>query len=296
MAPAPLICVCIKPVWRTDVALRLHPAGHGLRADEALRVPNGADLAALRLALTLRASHPELRVLALTVGPAADETVLREALAAGADAVLRIGPAALPAAPGAVDGSGADTRARAAAVASALRPRSPALVLTGDRSADTGAECFGGFLAQALGADFAHRVTALRRDGDGWQATVRLERGYGQELRLAAPAVLTVPAQLPRPAYAALPAWLAARQAAVPVEAGGPAPDAGTADAETALRVPVPRVKRHPVPPSALDAEARIRAMVTFQPAGGGGTVVSGGTPREQAEAMLALLRERGYA
>lgn len=296
MAPASLICVCIKPVWRTDVALRLHPAGHGVRAEEALRVPNGADLAALRLALTLRVAHPELRVLAVTVGPAADEPVLREALADGTDEVLRIEPAALPAAPGAVDASGVDTRARATAVAGALRPRSPALVLTGDRSADSGAECFGGFLAQALGADFAHRVTALRRDGDGWQATVRLERGYGQELRLAAPAVLTVPAQLPRPAYAALPDWLAARQAAVPVAAAGAAPDAGPADAETTLRVPVPRVKRYTVPPATLGAEARIQAMVTFRPAGTGGTVVTGGTPREQAEAVLALLRDRGYA
>jgi len=212
-APSTLICVCLKPVWRTDVPLRLDAAGRAPRAAEALAVANGADLAALRLALELRAALPGGRVLALTVGPPAAAAVLREALAAGADEVLRVWGADWPAAEPPVDGTGGVARALAAAAAEALRPRAPRLVLTGERSADQGQELFGGFLAAALGADFAHRATDVRPAGAGWQATALLERGYGQVLTLAAPALATVSERLPRPSYAALPAWLASRAA-----------------------------------------------------------------------------------
>jgi len=72
--------------------------------------------------------------------------------------------------------------------------------------------------------------------------------------------------------------------------AGGPAPQ----PAETALRIPLPRVKRYRVPGGGLPAEARIRALVTLA-AQGGGTVLAGEPPEAQAEAILARLRERGY-
>jgi electron transfer flavoprotein beta subunit len=295
MTPAPLLCVCMKPVWRTDVPLRLDEAAHAPRPGEALRAANAADLAALQLALGLRAAEPALRVLALSVGPPAAEGLLREALAAGADEALRVWGADWPAG-AAVDAAGDLTRAHAVAAARALRGRcggagAPALVLAGERSADTGQESFGAFLAAELGAAFAHRITAARRGWVGWRVMVRLERGYGQALELPAPAVATVSAQLPRPGEASLPAWLASRRAAIPVlSVDGPAPRAGA----TTLRVPVPRVKHHPVPGQGLDAEARIRAMVTLE-AGQGGALLAGETPEAQAEAILTLLRERGY-
>jgi electron transfer flavoprotein beta subunit len=297
MAAAPLLCVCMKPVRRTDVPLRLDAAAQAPRAEESLLAPDPADLAALRLALELRGALPGARVLALSVAGPETEALLREGLAAGADEVLRVWGAAWPEPePGAappLDASGGATRARALAAAAALRARAPALVLAGERSADSGGECFGAYLAAALGAAFAHRVTAVRPrpGGAGWDVTVRLERGYGQALALPAPAVATVSAQLPRPGYAALPAWLASRAAAVPVarvETPPPTP------APTHLRLPVPRVKRTHVPAAGLSAEERIQAMVTL-PAGAGGTVLAGQPPEAQAEAILALLRERGY-
>ncbi|HKI96865.1 MAG TPA: hypothetical protein VKB51_00190 [bacterium] len=291
MAPAPLLCVCMKPVWRTDVPLRLDAGGHGPRAGEALSATNAADLSALQLALSLREAEPSLRVLALSVGPPAAEAVLREALATGADEALRVWGTHWPPAGDAVDGTGNLTRAHATAAAEALAERAPLLILAGERSADTGHECFGAFLAAALGAAFAHRITEARREGTGWQVAVRLERGYGQPLELPAPAVVTVSAQLPRPGYAALPAWLTSRRASIPVQAAaGPLPE----PAPTTLRVPVPRVKQHPTQGRGLDAEARIHGMVALE-AQGGGTVLANQPPEAQADAILALLRERGY-
>jgi electron transfer flavoprotein beta subunit len=326
MPPAVLLCVCLRPAWRTDVPLRLHPAGAALRGEDALAVTGPAELAALQLALTLRDRLREglgasARVLALSVAPPAAEGVLREALAAGADEVLRVwgrdgsstadaepgtpagtrsgAPSGTP--PGVVDAAGDATRALARAAASVLRPRAPALVLTGERSGDSGHEVFGGFLAAELGAAFAHRATEAEPaapDGSRWRVTVRLERGYGQVLELAAPAVITVAASLPRPGYAGLPAWLASRRAAVPalvptIEPATP-PTHAARRGETTLRVPVPRVKRYTVPGQGLSAEARIRAMVTLE-AQGGGTLLSDASPEAQAEAVLRLLGERGY-
>jgi electron transfer flavoprotein beta subunit len=289
-APA-LLCVCIKPAWRTEVPLRLDAAGRGPRPAEALVAADPAALSALALALALRAAEPGVRVLALAVGPPAAEAVLREALAAGADEALRVWGADWPAAAPPVDAGDGVTRAHAAAAAQALRSRAPALVLAGERSADTGHEAFGAALAGELGAAFAHRCSELRRAGAGWQALVRLERGYGQPVALPEPAVATVSARLPRPAEASLPAWLAARAAAIPLFAAeGPPPQAGPG----ALRVPLPRTKRLPVPGAGLSAEERIRALVEL-PAQGGGTVLADASPEAQAEAVLALLRERGY-
>lgn len=291
MPPAPLLCVCIKPAVRTDVHLRLDEAGHAPRADEVLLAANAADLAALQLALSLRGRHAELRVLALSVGAPAAEGVLREALAAGADEALRAWGGAWPDDAGTFDGSADSTQAHAVAAAELLRPRAPLLVLAGERSADRGNECFGAFLAAALGAAFAHRVTEVRREDAGWRVTARLERGYGQELALASPAVVTVSAQLPKPGHAALPAWLASREAAVPLVAvDAPPPPA----VSTRLRVPVPRVKRTHAPQPGLSAEQRIQAMVTLE-ARGGGTVLGGEPPEAMADAMLRLLHERGY-
>ncbi len=297
MRPATLLCVCLKPVLRTEVPLRLDPAGAGVRAVEAQAVTNPADLAAVEQALALREGvGAGTGVLALTVGPPAADAVLREALALGCDAVLRVWHAAWPPHAGALDGTARATRSAAEAAAAVLHDRTPALVLTGERSADAGHACFGAFLAHALAADFAHRVTRVAPAAQGgWEVVVRLERGYGQALALGTPAVVTVSAQGPRPAEAPLPAWISAQQTPVPVEAVGLAPAAA---AETTLRIPVPRVKRYAVPPATLPAEARIQAMVAME-AGSGGTLLDArgsATDRDAAvDAAVALLRERGY-
>lgn len=289
------LIVCLKPVWRTDVALRLDESGRAVRAEEATRGLGAADLAALRRALDLRdgGTVGPARVLALTVGPQPAAEALREALAAGADEAVRVWGADWPTdAADALDGAAGTTRALAEAAAAVAAPREPALVLCGERSGDTGHECFGAFLARALGAAHAHRAAELAAADGGWRVGVKLERGYVQAMTLARPAVVTVAAGGARPAYASLPAWMESRRAAIPVaDPGTPRPSAP----HTTLRAPVPRVKRYTVPPSDLGAEARIRAMVTLESGGGGTLVEAEAGAGAQAEAILRLLRERGY-
>lgn len=317
------LAVCLKAAWRTDVPLRLAESGASVRPDGAEPALAPADAGALALALALRAqlapsAAAPPRLIALSVGPPACERVLRDALAAGADEVLRIWPEAWSDAPAQpFDGSAARTRARALLAAEALRPRGspgaplapgsagepqapgaqgPLLVLTGEASPDEGHAAFGAFLAQALGLPFAHRATRLDPAPGGWAALVKLERGYTQELMLERSAVVTLAGPgVPLP-EASWPAWLASRTATIPLlRPAPPRPAEGAPEAATVLRAPVPRVKRIAAPDSSLSAEQRIRALIGT-PAQGSGTVLpaSEGVER-QVDAVLALLKERGY-
>ncbi len=337
------------------MAPRLAESG-GVLPDGAEPVLNPADGAALAMALQLRsalrpcsalgpssalwagsalqpssalrpsaASHTQAsgqadapaRLLALAVGPQAWEPVLRAALAAGADEVLRIWPAGWPdaadaAGPRMLDGSGTGTRLHAALAAAALRTHMAAgalLVLTGESSADDGHGCFGAFLAHALGLGFAHRVKRLETapagasadSAAGWSALVKLERGYTQELTLERSAVVTVAAPGDPLSEASWPAWLASRTAPIPLlEPAPPAPGELAPPTATALRPPLPRVKRYRVPSSSLSAEERIQVLVGGPPHQGGGAhsgaslLPAGEGVERQVEAVAALLKERG--
>ena len=154
----PLVVVCLRhAAARPDVDLltgAVRPPVHGAG-------PAPAELAALELGLRFAAAwHGE--VLAVTAGPPAAEATLRDALAAGAAGVLRVDwPEA-----DYLDGLAADEQALAAALAGALGPRRPALVLCGDRSADRGTGALPAFLAHELGAAQALGLVSLTLPGD----------------------------------------------------------------------------------------------------------------------------------
>lgn len=290
------IVACLKFCHRTEVPLRLSEAGGALAEGVEPGLPAAQDLAPLLAARALGAQLPAagVRLIALSVGPPAWDSLLRHALALGADQAVRVwgrgwgrvGKSARE------DGSAATTGANAAAAAEAMADLAPALVLTGEKSGDTGRECFGAMLAHGLGAHFAHRATELAPDGEVWRVRVKLERGYTQEMELGRPAVITLAVQPLELPYASLPDWMASLSAEIPVVA--PAAPTG-ASPHALLRPPVPRVKRYTLPDAGLDAEGRIRAMVSL-PATGGGTLlpVEMGA-REQARRAARFLAERGY-
>jgi len=289
--PASAIVVCLRPVVQTHLPLRLIEGGMGLRPADALLAPNPADLTALAVALRLRAeAGGNLRVVALTVGPAAWEEPLRLALGAGADEALRVARPGGEAPP--PDGSAATTAAAAAAAAGVIGTLNAALVLTGDRSADLGHGCFAALLAHALGLPLALRAQALRGEGGGWVARAKLEAGYTQELRLAAPAVVALAPGPEAPPPASLPRWLAARAATIRVV---PMPGPSAPGASTRLRAPVPRVRPYRVPDPDLPPDERIGALLAA-PEGRAGRVLDADTdPAVQAAEAARLLAARGF-
>src|SRR5690606_24030261 len=115
--------------------------------------------------------------------------------------------------------------ALAAAIRDAAGPAGPALVLTGDRSADRGTGALPAYLAHELGAAQALGLVALEAGDDHLIAERRLDGGRRERLRVPRPAVCSVGAAGVRLRRAGLPGVLAAATAAVPVAAaaeGGP--------------------------------------------------------------------------
>jgi electron transfer flavoprotein beta subunit len=300
----PLVVVCLRhAAARPDVDLltgTVRPPVHGAG-------PAPAELAALELGLRFAAAwHGE--VLAVTAGPPAAEATLRDALAAGAAEVLRVDwPEA-----DYLDGLAADEQALAAALAGTLRPRRPALVLCGDRSADRGTGALPAFLAHELGAAQALGLVSLALPGGtpgpaaaeagpaqeagglGLVGERRLPGGRRERLWIGLPAVCSVEAAGITLRRAPLDAMLASRRAGVPVVR----PAAAVAGSRDRLIAGPPRPYRprtHEVPAAPAGA-ARERlaelsgVLVQRDPP----MLLGPATPEEAAAALLDFLRKTG--
>ena len=220
----PLVVVCLRHAGtRPDV----DPLTGAVRPAVHWSGPAPAEIAALELGLRF-AAIGQGRVLAVTAGPPAAEATLRDALAAGAAGVLRVDwPEA-----DYLDGLAADEQSLAVALAEALRPRRPALVLCGDRSADRGTGALPAFLADELGAAHALGLVRLTLPGDpagegaddgpetgpmGLVGDRRLPGGWRERLWIGLPAVCSVEAAGIILRRAPLEAMLASRRAGIPV-------------------------------------------------------------------------------
>ena len=188
-SPEPVIVVCLRPA---DPAARVDPlSGRVVRDPGMLDLPP-AEAAALEYGLRVAEAWSG-RVLAVTAADESAEDALRQVAALGAG-VLRVPWPAGAAAHGPGAGSdeeyvaelARDERALAAALAAAIRaatgPAGPALVLTGDRSADRGTGALPAYLAHELGAAQALGLVALEAADDHLVAERRLDGGRRERL------------------------------------------------------------------------------------------------------------------
>ena len=125
-----------------------------------------------------------------TLGPAAAEDTLREALAWGADEAVHVTDAAF---------SGSDTLATASALAAALRQEGPFdLVLVGRNSIDADTGQVGPEVAELLDLPFAAGVKELTVSEGVVEARCELDDGW-RHVRVALPAVLSTAERLTEP-------------------------------------------------------------------------------------------------
>jgi len=239
--------------------------------------PDPSSLAALAWALRLAGADGG-EVTAVTIGPKAAETGLREALALGADKAKRIeGPA---------DPEPLEVAALLAPLASGAD-----LVVLGARSVDRGSAAVAPALAALLERPSACGLLDVAWDGDRLTAERRLPAGRRERIRVATPAVISVEAGSITLERAGLPATLAASEAAIEVAVPGRVPAAEVAATVVPYR---PRPRNAPPPPEGDQPRDRIAALSGALEAGSRAQQLEL-PPEEAAAEILATLRRWGY-
>jgi electron transfer flavoprotein beta subunit len=212
--------------------------------------PSDADLAALEWALRLSDARGNEPVVAVTVGPAAADEMLRDSVAAGAARCVRVdlpieSPSALV----------------ASAIADVVRDASLSFVVCGTYSIDRGSGSVPAFLAAHLDAAQALGCVTLSLDDDGAgtvTAERRLDGGRRELVRTSGPCVLSVEGGSARLRRAPLHAVVASRDLDVEVVRPGTHPPTGGAARRSPFR---PRARVLPPPPADLSARERILAL-----------------------------------
>ncbi len=259
------IVVCLKQIPNPDLQFQIATDGKDIKRDALNYKLNGADEYALEEAVRLKEKSGG-RVVALTAGPKRTEQMLREALAKGADEVVRIAfdePATY------------DVGKTARLLAAAIRTLPHDLVLTGVQSDDLVNSATGGLIAGILGLAHASVVTRVDLKANALEVACELEGGLQRIYSIALPAVLTIQFGANTPRYAPLPAIMkAARQ---PIKEIPPAA-LGLASWD-ALSLPYAFGVRGLSPPAAKGHAE----MIT-------------GSVEEQAKRLAQLLRDKGFA
>jgi electron transfer flavoprotein beta subunit len=210
-------------------------APQGLEADNTISrdrevVLDPGDESGIEEALLLKEAHGG-EVVLVTMGPEKAREAIRKGLSMGADRGIMISDADL---------SGADALLTARALAAAIRPESPDLVICATESYDGSTGMVPPMLAELLRVPQLTFAKEVSLNGDGVTVHRQTEAGF-QVIEAQTPALLTVTAGIAEPRYASLKGIMAARSkevkqltlADLSVEKGQPAETIdGVADAE----------------------------------------------------------------
>src|SRR5436190_6525325 len=217
------IAVCIKQVPTREWQPRLNDQKTWIREQDVSYEMNEPDAYALEEALRLREKHGG-EVVVCSAGPARVQTVIREALARGADRAIHVEHDTLGA---------ADAFVIADALAAAMKDETFDLVLTGLQSDDQGHGQTGVILAERLGIPSSTIIMEVQAQpsGDGGKGgTLRVKRelegGWFQWIAMPLPALLTIQSGINQLRYATLKGIMAAKKKEIRKVAasGGAAP------------------------------------------------------------------------
>jgi len=198
-----IVAVCLKQTLARESALRVNETGTWIREDDATWALSEPDGYALEAALRLKDAHAA-DLIAVSAGPERVSSVLREALARGADRAIHV-VSSHPA----ID---ADPQAVADALAAPLAGERPDIILTGLQSDDHGFGQVGVALAERLGASHATIVVEIEAGPGSVRVKRELEAGWFQRITLPLPAVLTVQSGIHPLRYASLRGVMAAKK------------------------------------------------------------------------------------
>jgi electron transfer flavoprotein beta subunit len=199
------IIVLMKQVANKDAVLRISSDEKWINeADVALQT-NESDGYALEEALRLKEAKGEGEVVVCSLGPQSAKTVIKDALARGADRAIHV----------VVDNSNKLSPYQiASAIADAIRDERTDLVLTGLQSDDTSYGQTGVILAELLGIPHATIVIEVDRLSLNGSLRVKreLESGWYQWFTYRLPALITIQSGISQIRYASLKGIMAAKK------------------------------------------------------------------------------------
>src|SRR3954465_12027950 len=226
------IAVCIKQVPTREWQPRLNDQKSWIREQDVTYEMNEPDAYALEEALRLREKHGG-EVVVCSAGPARVQTVIREALARGADRALPVEHDTL---------GPADALVIADALAAAMKNEQFDLVLTGLQSDDQGHGQTGVILAERLGIPSSTIIMEVQIDAStgsarmGMRVKRELEGGWFQWIAMPLPALLTIQSGINQLRYATLKGIMAAKKKEIRKVSGA----ASSAPLQRVLRVYLP--------------------------------------------------------
>ena len=197
------IVVMMKQVANKDAILRINKEGTWIEEGDLTFEVNESDGYALEEALRLKDKRGAGEVVVCSMGPARVKSVIKDALARGADRAIH------------VTGEGLDhigPFAAARVLADAVREENPDLILTGLQSDDYGYAQTGVIMAELLG--LPHATIVIEVDASGAELRVKreLESGWYQWYTYPTPALLTIQSGISQIRYATLKGIMAAKK------------------------------------------------------------------------------------
>lgn len=199
------IIVLMKQVANKDAVLRIGPDEKWINEADVAHQTNESDGYALEEALRMKEAKGEGEVVVCSLGPQSAKTVIKDALARGADRAIHVVVE---------DSKKLSPYQLASAIADAIKAENADLVFTGLQSDDSSFGQTGVILAELLG--IPHATIVIEVDRSKLEGSVRLKRelesGWYQWFTYRMPALLTIQSGISQIRYASLKGIMAAKK------------------------------------------------------------------------------------
>jgi electron transfer flavoprotein beta subunit len=251
------IVVCVKQVPDTEARIKIAADGKGIAETDLNWIVAPYDEYAIEEALKLKEAKGG-EVVLISVGPDRVQSALRNGLAMGADSAIHMKDPLF---------ENLDSHGTAWALAAAIKPLGPDLVLAGQQGVGTDNSQVPGMLAEIL--DLPQVTMAVKIEIAEARATVQREvEGATETWETTLPAVLSAQKGLNEPRYASLKGIMAAKKKTIEVR------DAAALGLDAAALAPLTSVV-------ALELPAARPAVRMIE-----------GDPATQAKELIRLLHE----
>ena len=203
------IGVCLKQVPASDSRIKIAGPDSGVDASDLKMEINPYDEFALEEALKLKDAKVAKKVVVFTVGGADAEGRIRDALARGADAAVRLDDPAF---------EGSDSLGIARILAAAAKAEGVGLLLAGKQAIDDDNSQVPAMIAEILGWPQVTVVDNLEVSGDSFKAWRQSGGGVRDVVAGSLPAVISADKGMNTPRYAKLRGIMMAKRKKIPVK------------------------------------------------------------------------------